>query len=84
MYLIEKIISLIKGKKYFSLFKYSPDVSEDIIENPQNCNHLFMPLDSSNENFACKYCGLVLPREKLKDINIFKGDAGFKLKKTED
>ncbi|MBR1425196.1 hypothetical protein IJ579_06505 [bacterium] len=36
--------------------------TEDIVENSEECNHLFMPLDSTNEYFACKYCGLVIKK----------------------
>ena len=72
MYIFEAIIKFIKGKKYQKLTPdYNPEVEEDIIENPQECEHLFMPLDSSNEFFGCKYCGFVVPKSKLKDKNIF-------------
>ncbi len=42
--------------------------SDDIVENSGECNHLFMPLDSSNEFFACKYCGIVVSKEELGNI----------------
>lgn len=45
--------------------QYSSEV-EDITENSENCEHLFMPLDASGEYFACEYCGLVVPKDKLK------------------
>ena len=82
MYIIERIIQYIKGKKYKPKM-YSPDVAEDIIEDPQKCEHLFLPLDSTNELFGCKYCGEIVSRDKLKDKNIFRQKLEFKLKNPE-
>lgn len=71
MYILELLVKAFQPKKK-SLPSYNPDApAEDIIENADECNHFFMPLDSSNTMFACKYCGLVVPREKLKNKNIF-------------
>ena len=68
MYIFELIIRYIKGKKYKKLTPdYSPDKSEDIVEKPENCEHFFMPLDSSGEYFACKNCGLVVQKSELKN-----------------
>jgi hypothetical protein len=47
------------------MFTYQADYKDDITENPDDCEHFFMPLDSTNEMFACKYCGLVIPKDKL-------------------
>lgn len=68
MYIFEEITKFLKGKKYKPHIQtdYTPDDGEGLIENPQECEHLFMPLDSSGEYFACKYCGLVVPRSKMK------------------
>lgn len=63
MYIIELITKIFKGKKYKSHYKYNPDYNEDITENSQECNHLFMPLDSSSEYLACKYCGYVISKK---------------------
>lgn len=71
MYIIELLIQAFKKKrktKQESRFELPENEIED---NTQNCEHFFMPLDSSNEFFACKYCGLVIPKEKLKPKNIF-------------
>ena len=66
MYIFEWITQFIKGKKYKKITPdYTPDKNEDILENPNECEHFFMPLDGSNEYFACKYCGLVVPKSKL-------------------
>ncbi len=66
MYIIELISKYIKGKKHKFRSFYAPDNAEDIIEKPQDCKHFFQPLDASNEFFACKFCGLVVNKEKLK------------------
>ena len=65
MYIFELITGLFKHKK-----KGTPDIDyivkeEELVENSDECEHLFMPLDSSNEYFACKNCGLVVPADKI-------------------
>ena len=68
MYIFELFIKIFKGKKYKKLIpEYTPETDGDLIENPDECEHLFMPLDESNEYFACKICGLVVPKDKLKE-----------------
>ncbi len=71
MYIFELIVNAFKSKKY-RRFEYSAPNEEKIEDDVENCEHCFLPLDSSNTMFACKYCGLVVPREKLKDKNIFR------------
>lgn len=67
MYIFELIVRYIKGKKYKKQTPdYTPDKTEDILENPEECEHFFMPLDESREYFACKYCGLVVSHKELK------------------
>ncbi len=80
MYIFELITRLIKGKKFVRHNLYSP-VSENpdgLVENSENCEHLFLPLDSSNTIFACKYCGLIASKEQLKNKNIFENKSEFK------
>jgi hypothetical protein len=68
MYIIELIIKYLKGKKYTTKNKYNPIeiIPDGLEEKPEDCEHLFMPLDSSEEIFGCKYCGLVVSKENLK------------------
>ena len=73
MYLLELITKWIKGKKYERKEKFDPFLQDDI-ETPEDCEHIFLPLDSSEEYFACSQCGLVVKKEDLKDVNIFKPD----------
>lgn len=72
MYIFEAITKFIKGKKYKFDSNYLPNNKEELSSNPQDCEHCFLPLDSSNELFACKYCGIVASKDKLKDRNIFR------------
>ena len=76
MYIFELITEFIKGKKYKRSVEYNPleVIPDGLEENSETCEHLFMPLDSSKELFACKYCGLVVPRSELKNKNIFEGE----------
>lgn len=73
MYIIELIVQLFKKKKHLSNNSFDPlNSSNEEFDDSENCEHLFLPLDSSNTLFACKYCGTILPKEKLKDRNIFR------------
>jgi len=75
MYIFELLFQALK-KKNKKLPDYNPlNDPETIVEDSSNCEHLFMPLDSSNTLFACKYCGLIVPKEKLKNKNIFENKS---------
>ncbi len=73
MYIFEVLFNAFKRKKYqtnsFNLLENNQAVNDD---DTEICEHLFLPLDSTNELFACKYCGLVVEKDKLKDRNIFR------------
>lgn len=70
MYIFEWIYNYIRGKKYKRITPdYSPDTQENIIETPEECEHLFLPLDNSGEYFACKYCGLTVNKTELNKSN---------------
>ena len=71
MYIFELITRYIKGKKYKRKSDFDPFVQDDI-ENSEECEHIFLPVDSTGNVLACSKCGLVVNRENLKDINIFK------------
>jgi hypothetical protein len=69
MYIFELIAKmLIKKRQPHPQIEFE----DEIDESDPNCEHFFMPVDSSNTVFACKYCGLVVPKEQLKNKNIFK------------
>lgn len=72
MYLFELIVKWINpNKKYNFRRKYDP-FEQDDIENSDDCEHVFLPIDSTGETLACSKCGLVVNKKDLKDKNIFK------------
>lgn len=76
MYIFELIFNTFKKKKQ-AISTYNPVDTDgtELEENSEDCEHLFMPLDSSKEYFACKYCGLVVHKSKLKNKNIFENKS---------
>lgn len=74
MYLFELITKYIKGKKYKKALDFDPfETGEQDAEfDSENCEHVFLPIDSTEDTLACSKCGLVVKREDLKDVNIFK------------
>lgn len=74
MYLFELITKYIKGKKYRKSLDFDPFAKDEENDefNSDECDHVFLPIDSSEEVLACSKCGLVVKREDLKDVNIFK------------
>ena len=70
MYIFELLFKAFKSKKYINQ-SFNP-LDKEELNLAEDCEHLFLPLDSSNELFACKYCGIVVERDKLKDRNIFR------------
>lgn len=69
MYFIELLVKKFKKKQELKE-GYDP-FQEDNIEE-ENCEHVFMPIDSSGEILSCRNCGLVVHRKDLKDINFFR------------
>lgn len=69
MYLIEFII-----KKFFSkdnADNYNP-ISDSDLTNDDYCEHVFMPIDSTNEILSCSKCGVLVKKSNLKQKNFFK------------
>lgn len=73
MYFIELLVKYFKKDKFMEVIEEHDRLSslnplEEIPEedNDENCEHIFMPVDSTNEILACSKCGLVVKR---KDIN---------------
>lgn len=68
MYLLELVVKLFKKSE-----KQTPDFDPFVVEEDDTqCEHIFLPVDSSGEVLACSKCGLVVNKKDLKDINIFK------------
>ena len=71
MYLFELIVRWISpNKKYESKRKFEPFAQDDM-ENLEDCEHVFLPVDSSGKILACSKCGLLVNKKDLKDKNIF-------------
>lgn len=63
MYFIELIY-----KKFFAP-KNDYIKQEEQEEKPtERCEHIFMPIDSTGEILACRNCGTIVQKSKLKDI----------------
>ena len=77
MYIFELIFKFFRRKKKYNTQDFEPITlkTDGLIEDSNECMHLFMPLDSSNEFFACKHCGLVVPKKELKNKNIFENKS---------
>lgn len=74
MYFIEFIL------KKFLKFRKSHDEEQIFTDAPgefdsdyELCEHIFMPIDSTNDVLACTKCGLVVNRAELKKKNFFEG-----------
>lgn len=71
MYFIELIVNKIKKKKKEESFNPLEETKFDD-DDYENCEHIFMPLDSTGEILSCSKCGLIVNRKDLKKQNIFK------------
>lgn len=72
MYFIEFIVNkFLKKKKQEDTFNPLDEKSSDE-DDYENCEHIFMPIDSTGDILSCSKCGLVVNRKDLKKQNIFK------------
>jgi len=72
MYLIELIIKKLIQKKDQSDYNPIENYGEkNVINEYENCEHVFMPLDSTNELLSCTKCGILVKRSELKNKNFF-------------
>lgn len=71
MYFIELIVKKFK-KKEMAQEAYDPMKEQESEE--ENCEHVFMPIDSTGEILSCRNCGQIVHRKDLKDINFFKNN----------
>ncbi len=78
MYFIELIVKYFKKDKFSEVLneydeKNALNPLEEIpeVENEQNCEHIFMPIDSTGEILACSKCGLVVNKKDMKYKNFF-------------
>lgn len=73
MYIVEWIIKKLTRKKHEEELFFDTDGTNDgeVVNDYENCEHLFMPIDSTNETLACAKCGVVAKRSELKNKNFF-------------
>jgi len=72
MYLIELIIKKLTQKKerpFYNPIEIDVEKIGDI--EYENCEHVFMPIDSTNELLSCAKCGILVKRSELKNKNFF-------------
>ena len=63
MYLIELIYKKFFDKKTGFIKQETPEETPE-----ERCKHVFMPIDSTGEILACRNCGAVVHKDKLKNI----------------
>jgi|AGTN01.3.fsa_nt_gi hypothetical protein len=68
MYFIEFIIKKLTQKK--NKAEHNP-ASNNEIQDYEGCEHIFMPIDSTNEILSCTKCGTLVKRSELKNKNFF-------------
>lgn len=68
MYFIELIVKKFIQKKEKPTYKFS---AEDENKEYENCEHLFMPIDSTEETLSCTRCGILVKRSELHKKNFF-------------
>lgn len=78
MYLLELIVKYFKKDRFNEVLEEHDENTalnplEEIpeVETDENCDHIFMPIDSTEEILACSKCGLVVNRKDLKYKNFF-------------
>ena len=65
MYIFELLNRYI-NKKYIKKDNYNPlDNDESTKNDEENCEHVFLPVDSTGEILACSKCGLVIKKKDL-------------------
>jgi len=80
MYILELLVKFFQKDKVENLIeKYEKERAIDPLnekfeteEESETCDHIFMPIDSTKETFACSKCGLVISRETYEKRNFFK------------
>ena len=65
---IEKIIDKLEDERAIDPLNLSFEDEDD----SSTCEHVFMPVDSTGETFACSKCGLIISRKAYEKRNFFK------------
>ncbi len=80
MYILELLVKFFQKDKVENLIeKYEKERAVDPLnekfeqeEDSEVCEHIFMPIDSTKEIFACSKCGLIITKEIYEKRNFFK------------
>ena len=72
MYILEWILKKIFPAKLDSTYDYDPLAQPSDDREDEECNHEFMPVDSTGEVLACIKCGFIVKRksESVEDEQI--------------
>lgn len=80
MYFIELLVKYFQKDKVENLidrFENEKSINplnetfEDNSDESEFCEHIFMPIDSTGETFACSRCGLVINKSEYEKRNFF-------------
>lgn len=71
MYIIEFILKKLMKKKEKPTYNPYNQISDDENLDYETCEHIFMPIDSTNETLSCTKCGVLVKKSELKNINFF-------------
>jgi len=66
MYFLEFIIKKLTNNKLENM-----PLQNDTEQDYEDCEHVFMPIDSTNVVLSCSKCGLIVKQSDLKSKNIF-------------
>ena len=80
MYIFELLVKYFQKNKVEDLIeKYEGERAKDPLnetfntqDDSETCEHIFLPIDSTKEVFACSKCGLVIDRRAYEKRNFFK------------
>ncbi len=76
MYFIELLVKYFKKDKVENILDkleneraIDPlDEKFEIEDDSEHCEHLFLPVDSTGETFACTKCGLVIDKKAYENL----------------
>ena len=80
MYILELLVKFLQKDKVEDLIeKYENERAIDPLnekfdteDDSETCEHIFLPIDSTKETFACSKCGLVISKQAYEKRNFFK------------
>ena len=75
MYIVELFFKLKERFSGKNSPKTSDDRGEDLLDETLNCEHIFVPIDSTKEVLACSKCGYLIRTENIPKKD--KGDNFF-------